>query len=125
MNMVRVHGRVAVLAVLAVLVLAVVPAASAAPAHAGLSVSGYAFTTQAAAEAALTTGKYAGGRWVVKSPVIRSYNSGVVYANAGWVVPFIYHQPTTRQVNPQPKVSGIDYVWFQGLGMDNAPFWWR
>ncbi|MBU0493061.1 MAG: hypothetical protein KKB13_14540 [Chloroflexi bacterium] len=107
-------------------IIIVVAASLAAPvsAQSGLSVSGYAFTTPAAAEAAARTGSYAGGRWVVQSPVVRAYGS-VYYTNAGWVVAFVVHQPPTRTVNPTvPYRTGFDVFWFQALGQDTQPFWW-
>lgn len=122
----------AALATLAALVLlvAILPAGpaqaapGATPAHEGLSVSGYAYTTQVAAEAALATGNYAGGRWVVRAPVIRAYGR-VYYTNAGWVVAFVFYQPTGRDVNRSARYkTGFDVFWFTALGQDTAPFWW-
>jgi hypothetical protein len=93
-------------------------------AQSGLSVSGYAFTTSAAAQTALATGNYAGGRWAARSPVVRAYGS-VYLAEAGWVVAFVVHQPAKRQVTAPRVRTGFDVLWFgDPLNQDTPPFWW-
>jgi hypothetical protein len=120
----RIASTVLALAVAVLVGLLVAPAASAAPAHAGLAVSGYAYTTPAAAETALATGNYAGGRWVVRSPVVRAYGS-IYLAQAGWVVAFVVHQPAKRQVTVPRVRTGFDVLWFgDPLNQDTPPFWW-